>query len=81
MDANRNSHSVIIPNPRCGGFMKFARRTFEKFQQFREQAFCPDVRLIANDKTEFPAHRIALAAQSDFFYDLFKYCVIHLLIR
>lgn len=79
MDAERvnhtvekNNHSVIHQNPHYDGFMKFAHHTFDRMQQFREQAYCPDVRLVADDKMMFPAHRISLAAHSDFFYELFK---------
>lgn len=46
---------------------QFPAAFLKQLQIFRDLRFLCDVRLIADGRTEFPAHRLVLAASSPFF--------------
>lgn len=72
MSEGRPTSSVsAVSAPNTLESQDFAVQILKRLQTLREQAYFPDVRLVTGDSHVFPAHKIILAANSDYFYEAF----------
>jgi hypothetical protein len=72
MSEGRPTSSVsALSAPNNSECQDFASQILKRLQTLREQAYFPDVRLVTGDSHVFPAHKIILAANSDYFYEAF----------
>lgn len=70
-DGRPTSSVSTLSAPAMTEAQDFASQILKRLQTLREQAYFPDVRLVTGDSHVFPAHKIILAANSDYFYEAF----------